>query len=346
MDNTTDIIEAISTGNQTKIIAIFVLGVGSLISGLAPRCISERNRTRFPFIMSLMLCFGAGIIFATAFIHVLPHVRDQMMYSNAEIIMCIGFFVMYFVEEFIHYFFGNKIPSFHDHEPIIIDNNMEQCNINVVRNYGSNDERNYLLNNEQRVYQQTDHNDEQHNDQQLLPNIHCDLKNRNPRICHVSHTEPCLETVTGTLGLLVGLSLHSFIEGLAIGVQDTMSAVRVLLVAVASHKYVMGFCLGLEICSSSMSSLKSHIISIIVFSMGSVIGIGTGMFLNELPMVWTEQAMPILQALAGGTLLYVTVCEVMPREKSRWHLDRTRKYAGIAQFCAVAIGFIIMATFS
>ena len=115
-----------------------------------------------------------------------------------------------------------------------------------------------------------------------------------------------------------------------------------LLAAVACHKYVMGFCLGLEICSSSTSTLKSHIVSIIVFAMGSALGIAIGMTIIDLPDTWTESAMPILQALAGGTLLYVTVCEVMPREKARWHENTSKKYAGMAQFVAVAIGFSLM----
>ena len=54
------------------------------------------------------------------------------------------------------------------------------------------------------------------------------MREANARICHTSHTAPCSETMTGTLGLLIALSLHSFIEGLAIGVQDTKAGVKYL----------------------------------------------------------------------------------------------------------------------
>lgn len=46
----------------------------------------------------------------------------------------------------------------------------------------------------------------------------------------------------------------------------------------------------------------------------------------------------VLQAIAGGTLLYVTVCEILPREKARWHMG-DRRFAGFFQCLAVLVGF-------
>lgn len=48
----------------------------------------------------------------------------------------------------------------------------------------------------------------------------------NARICHTSHEEPCVQSLTGTLGLFAALSLHSAIEGLAIGVQNSSRKVH------------------------------------------------------------------------------------------------------------------------
>lgn len=63
------------SGEMEKLLAMVVLGMGSFIAGLLPALISERNRRRFPLTASLMLCFGAGILLATALIHILPEVR-------------------------------------------------------------------------------------------------------------------------------------------------------------------------------------------------------------------------------------------------------------------------------
>lgn len=101
----------------------------------------------------------------------------------------------------------------------------------------------------------------------------------------------------------------------------------------------MAFCLGLE-CSNS--TFKSHLVSIAVFSLGSVAGIGLGMIITDIPASWQNIGLPILQAFAAGTLLYITVCEVMPREKTKWHSIRGRNFIGLIQFVAIACGFSLM----
>lgn len=58
--------------------------------------------------------------------------------------------------------------------------------------------------------------------------VHCNdeiVEDANARICHTSHTEPCSESMTGTMGLCTALLFHSAIEGLAIGVQNSPTKV-------------------------------------------------------------------------------------------------------------------------
>lgn len=62
-------------GDMEKVLAMVILGLGSLLSGMLPAIISERNRQRFPLTTSLLLCFGAGILLATALVHILPEVK-------------------------------------------------------------------------------------------------------------------------------------------------------------------------------------------------------------------------------------------------------------------------------
>ncbi|KAI4499818.1 hypothetical protein M0802_005074 [Mischocyttarus mexicanus] len=78
-----------------------------------------------------------------------------------------------------------------------------------------------------------------------------------------------------------------------------------------------------------------------VFSISSVIGIGIGMFTLQGNAKWMQILLPILQGLAGGTLLYVTVSEVLPRERARWHKS-SRRSAGICQFLSTTIGFLLI----
>lgn len=65
------------------------------------------------------------------------------------------------------------------------------------------------------------------------------------------------------------------------------------------------------------------------------------LFVAQVDTDWSKVALPILQGLAGGTLLYVTVSEVLPRERTKWHKS-PRRFAGIFQFSSVAVGFVVI----
>lgn len=66
------------------------------------------------------------------------------------------------------------------------------------------------------------------------------------------------------------------------------------------------------------------------------------LFTFQIEQNWvTDTLMPVLQGVAGGSLLYVTVSEVLPRERAKWHNNK-RRAAGIAQFFSVTCGFIFM----
>lgn len=91
-------------------------------------------------------------------------------------------------------------------------------------------------------------------------------------------------------------------------------------------------------CSTPGSSFRNHLIAILIFTFGSVFGIGIGMCMSDMKELISGQPVAVLQAVAGGTLLYVTVCEILPREKSRWHMS-DRRYAGFLQCLAVVLGF-------
>ncbi|KAM7362726.1 zinc/iron regulated transporter-related protein 88E [Cochliomyia hominivorax] len=326
-------------GALEKVLAMVVLGLGSFIAGILPAFISESNRRRFPLTTSLMLCFGAGILLATSLIHILPEVRSQLQSNWAEISLCAGFLIIYFIDEFLHYFQYNHNTS---HAATTTINNHRH-------NYGAlhNTETEPLLNgniiNPNTVSPNNHHSHQHEHTSQNHVHVHCDnelVADANAaRLCH---TESCSQSMTSTLGLFVAMSLHSAIEGLAIGVQNSSTKVLFLLGAVSCHKFVMGFCLGLECRSNPQTPIKSQIIGISVFALGAVCGIGLGMFLVDIPSSWSTTALPVIQGLAGGTLLYVTVCEVMPREKAKWHLNSEKRLAGFAQFLLVTIGFTTM----
>uniref|UniRef100_A0A6M2DZ24 Putative fe2+/zn2+ regulated transporter n=1 Tax=Xenopsylla cheopis TaxID=163159 RepID=A0A6M2DZ24_XENCH len=240
------------------------------------------------------------------------------MPQYAELLFCVGFFVVYLVDELVHFCCGETIGHNHgprEHSSLLHINNSHRQVMNS-------------------------HGEAEQNVSMASPTC-CSGESSNARICHVNHTEPCNSSATGRAGLLVALSLHAILEGLAIGLQESASKVILLMAAVASHKLVVGFCLGLELSANAVGKTYSIITAMLVFSLGSVVGIGSGMAIADQGDKLTH-ALPVMQALAGGTLLYVTVCEVLPRERSRWHQKRSSPSAGLSQFAAVAVGFTAM----
>lgn len=97
----------------------------------------------------------------------------------------------------------------------------------------------------------------------------------------------------------------------------------------------------MALCSAPGSRFRSQVLVIAIFAFSSILGIGIGMILVDVESVSNSSTLQIFQAIAAGTLLYVTVCEVMPREKAKWHLH-PRRYAGLSQCACVLIGFVTM----
>ncbi|KAG8230903.1 hypothetical protein J437_LFUL002934 [Ladona fulva] len=134
--------------------------------------------------------------------------------------------------------------------------------------------------------------------------------------------------------LLLALSIHSTIEGFAIGVESSARSVLFMLLAVSMHKFVMAFCLGMEMSlPENPLTLRRAAAFLGVFSLTSVLGVFGGILLRMDEQVWGELVCSVLQALAAGALLHVALLEILPRERSRCH------QIGLSQFSSVSSGF-------
>ena len=82
--------------------------------------------------------------------------------------------------------------------------------------------------------------------------------------------------------LLLALSFHSVFEGVAIGLQENSGQLLSIFIAVIVHKAVMAFSLGLNIAQSSLTQ-RSFILSNVIFSLSSPVGVGFGIAMEDLP---------------------------------------------------------------
>ena len=115
----------------TKYLTMFLLGIVPLILGFLPLKVGKQfynnDKPWKRTFTSVLLCYGGGLLLATASIHILPEVRETLEKADyvwlkdrpfGEIFTAIGFFIIYFIEEFVHYFLDSSIH--HQHRFVLI----------------------------------------------------------------------------------------------------------------------------------------------------------------------------------------------------------------------------------
>ncbi|XP_023713129.1 zinc transporter ZIP1 isoform X2 [Cryptotermes secundus] len=147
--------------------------------------------------------------------------------------------------------------------------------------------------------------------------------------------EPEPHPVLRALVLLFSLSLHSLLEGLAVGLQTDVSDLIQIFVAVVIHKTVIAFSLGLSLVQTELS-LASIIKSNLLFSITSPLGICSAIALQQFGHSLNSSITNgILQGLACGTFVYVTFFEVLPHELNQ-------KENRLLKLLALLLGFSVV----
>merc|ERR1712214_52743 len=87
------------------------------------------------------------------------------------------------------------------------------------------------------------------------------------------------------------------------------------------------------------TKLFTYITYIFIWSIMSSVGIGIGLAVTDslLSKPTFHMTVAVLQALAGGTILYVVVFEILERERSK-------NISGLGQLLFVILGFCAMLT--
>lgn len=125
----------------------------------------------------------------------------------------------------------------------------------------------------------------------------------------LEENEPRVSFLTA-LFLGMSLSLHSVLEGLALGAQQTLSESEDVLLAIAAHKGLAAYALGASLVDSRTTRSRFWRVAG-SFSVASPIGIFLGYALSEIS---SSAGAAALSALASGTFLYVAMMEVIPKE--------------------------------
>ena len=136
---------------------------------------------------------------------------------------------------------------------------------------------------------------------------------------------------------ILALSIHCVFEGLAIGLEKNVHDVWILFAAVAAHKFVISFCIGLELYQAKTPKIL-FVSYIIIFALVTPIGMGIGIAISTLQVSSGYYvSVAVLQGIAGGTILYIVVFEVLERERSK-------NVSGLAQLLFISLGFAVISS--
>ncbi|XP_022105825.1 zinc transporter ZIP3-like [Acanthaster planci] len=316
-----------------KIVVLSTLFVSCFGACLVPLgfAICARNRQRgherlVPAIQRLVCLFnsfGGGVFLATCLLDLLPDVQEEFedvrhfldIHSNfpfAEFITAVGFFLVLVLEQ--------AVLNFQEKSAIdakVTDESGPPQEDGRAEKYASLDdtEETSLL-----AYQ---------NSRSDAGNSSSSVTSRNEVVTEIPRSETGVaEVMDGARSrpgldktvlirsvlLLLALSFHSIFEGLAIGLQTSVSHLLGIFAAVAIHKTILSLSLGNALVQENRS--KTFVfLSSFGFAAMAPLGIVFGILLfNEEEGLVKSAISGVLQGIATGTFLYITFFEVLGKE--------------------------------
>ncbi|XP_060520494.1 zinc transporter ZIP1-like [Cylas formicarius] len=321
-----------------KVVAMAVLGLSSFLLGVLPLKLSKLTSLKSidgdkNLLISLLLCFGGGVLLFTTFIHLQPEVREyfsslqrqhripEIGFPISEVVFCAGFFFVYLVEELVHLFLDKKVHNSVLHRSLSV-----RCSSRKSENMAIPRVTLTKIDDGTISYISSSNKD-------LLDSQTTIGFEKHANHAHHSLDDAIKNSFSGFLAVLA-LSFHAVFEGLAVGLESSVQKVWYLFAAIATHKLVIGFCVGIELVTSKTKTLLV-VLYIGTFAVVTPLGIGIGILLRETESDQEDITCVVLQGMAAGTLLYVVFFEVLSRERGNQH-------SGIWQLLAILAGFVVM----
>jgi zinc transporter 1/2/3 len=111
--------------------------------------------------------------------------------------------------------------------------------------------------------------------------------------------------------LLIALSIHGSIEGIALGVMNSLKDCSILFTAILLHKWAESFALGISFYKSGTEK-NNYIYMILLFTLFGPLGIIIGMIFSDAGFLIKG----IMLGISGGTFIYVAASEIIVEEFS------------------------------
>lgn len=141
--------------------------------------------------------------------------------------------------------------------------------------------------------------------------------------------------------LMIILSIHSIITGVALGTENHAGQAIVILIAVLAHKGTAAFALAISMLRANVPKGKM-VGMLICFSLMSPIGVALGYFFMLLLSGRSEAVFEAtFDSLAAGTFLYIALLDILGEEFSSKAMHKKKKFflalAGTGLMALVAV---------
>lgn len=366
----------------TKVLALSIMMVISVAVGLLPLKVRKwiirlpNSEARSQIFLSASLCFGAGVLLGTVFLHLLPETLGDVdaamaggyitdsSYPIGELILCSGFFFMYILEELVHGWVhrnqdSSELPIHQHHHHNL---------------HGHNDHEIFAPTKASNTSPSPDHKSRRASEHQgpsspcrnkrrrceSLPTVAVLVGCNNPVICadpHTSctaiheepsigsenavHIEPiALKESTKTLRsvlVILALSVHGCLEGLSLGLEDANKDVWMMFLALSAHKIPIAFSIGMELLEKGVK-FRSYVTYIIMFSLASPLGGLIGALIKEYSSTETAAGVITIMILQG--LSGGTIMFVVFCEVLE--RERSKTDGRLSRLVALILGFTLM----
>lgn len=244
---------------STKVLVAILFGIVRFVFGILPiyvctwlkisgnvdhghRVVNETKRKTLDCFVVLVQSFGGGVLFATCFLHMIPEVYYSVQdlrkfgklegdYPYSQLVVSFGFFLIYFVEELSQWLLA-KVPK-------------EPCTSTSTSTASVISKENRIVPEQQNgknvVDEETQGNINPSVELELNPEINAELEEI------IEEEIKTRQQIFRCILVVLALSFHAIFEGLAIGLQNSVSNIWYLFTAVSIHSVTILFCIGLEI---------------------------------------------------------------------------------------------------
>ncbi|KAI6180274.1 hypothetical protein M3Y98_00702400 [Aphelenchoides besseyi] len=323
----------------TVLAGLFPIWLLKLLRKKAATAQSAAQKKYAAVVLCLLTCFSGGVFLATCFLHLFPELQEHLMlmqteyalsfdYPLAELLSCCGFFVLFALEELVLWL----IPSMaHGHS----HSDGHHLDDLFPTSHAS---RRLIAGTEQPTSSCTRTECTTSLAEPERCETNCEKFREDPPILMKSQPHAHSHS-TRSFTIVLAISFHAIIEGLAMGVQDDPPKVLAIFISLTVHKLIVAFSVGLQLARTHAHALKWVVISMVLIAVMTPLGGVLGMAVQWAPMSAELRDWIVLlcHGTAVGTFLYVTFFEVLIHERDNEHPNSLKLLMMLLGFALIGL---------